>query len=123
MLYKISQNKKVINVKLTLITLSLLVSFSANAGLLDSFKDPATLILNQKSCFYGRAAGEIVDGKFIVQNIKVIAILKKLDKNRITLENQILEPKTSIVLNISVKDNQVEGALTNGQPFIGCKLD
>ena len=106
-----------------LFLLALLFSGNTHAGWFDSFKDPATIILNQKNCFYGRADGEIVDGKFIVQNIKVIAILKKLDKNRITFENQILEPKTSIVLNVSVKDNYVEGAIGNGQPFIGCKLD
>lgn len=109
--------------KSTLAIPFLLISVFANAGLLDSLKDPATLILNQKDCRFGKSTGEIVDGKYIVAGSRVLVVLKKLDGNRVTFENQTLEPKTTVVLNIKLKDGWVEGGVGDGQPFIGCKLN
>lgn len=102
---------------------SLLISFSANAGWLDSFKEPATLILNQSECYLGSARGEMVDGRFIVSGVSVITVLKKIDKNRVVYESQYPENQSKFILNISIKDGFVQGAVGSGRAIIWCKLN
>lgn len=105
-----------------LIFLSLLISTNVNAGLFDSFKDPATLILNQKNCRLGNYPAEIIDGKLILGGLRVAAVLKKLDKNRITYENQSSEPKTSAVLTVEIKNGWVQAGYSQDRMFFGCEL-
>lgn len=103
--------------------LFLLISTNVNAGLFDSFKDPATLILNQKDCRLGQASGEIVNGNFIVRGIAVIAILKKIDKTRISFENlNTSEISRPIVLNVQVIDKQITVSLSDGRRLISCNV-
>lgn len=102
---------------------SLLASFHTYAGWLDSFKEPATLILNQNDCYIGSARGEIVDGRFIVSGVSVITVLKKIDKNRVVYESQHPENQRKFILNIFIKDGFVQGAVGSGRTIIWCKLN
>ncbi len=104
-----------------LIILAILISTNVYAGLFDSFKDPATLILNQKDCRLGNYPAEIIDGKLIV-GLGVAAVLKKLDKNRITYENQNTNPKSTAVLIVEVRDGWVQAGYTQERIFLGCRL-
>jgi hypothetical protein len=108
--------------KFTFTFFSLLISCSAYAGLFDSFKDPATLILNQKDCLFSNHPVEIIDGKLIAAGVRVLVILKKLDKNRITYENQNMEPKRTAVLIVERKAGTVQAGLSQDNMFIVCKL-
>ena len=100
-----------------------LLTGNAYAGLFDSFKDPATLILNQKNCQIGQAAGEIVNGSFIVRGIAVVAVLKKIDKSRISYErlstDEIHRP---IILNVEVGNKQIAVNLPDGRRLISCNM-
>ena len=102
---------------------SLLISLNANAGWLDSFKEPATLILNQSECYLGSARGEIVDGIFFVLGVSVITVLKTIDKNRVVYESQYPDNQNKFILNISIKDGFVQGAVGSGRAIIWCKLN
>ena len=56
------------SIRMTMTMLFLWVA-PAEAGILDFFKSPAELIMNQKTCFYmSKLVGETVSGKFIVES-------------------------------------------------------
>jgi hypothetical protein len=102
--------------------LIVLLTGNAYAGLFDSLKDPATLILNQKDCLLSNNPVEIIDGKLIAAGVRVLVILKKLDKNRITYENQNMEPKRTAVLIVERKAGTIQAGLSQDNMFIVCKL-
>ncbi|AKD25162.1 hypothetical protein CL55_00008290 [Polynucleobacter duraquae] len=102
--------------------LVLLFSCNAHAGLFDSFKDPATLILNQKQCFIGGNAGEMINGDFIVNGVAVIFKLKKLDKNRVSFERMRNEDSAPFVANVKVMGSQINTFAPNGSVLIYCNL-
>ena len=103
--------------------LLILLSGNAYAGLFDSFKDPSTLILNQKDCRLGQASGEIVNGNFIVRGVAVIAILKKIDKSRISFENlNTSEVSRPIILNVEIVNKQISVSLPDGRRVISCNI-
>ena len=106
-----------------LFLLALLFSGNTYAGLFDSFKDPATLILNQKQCFIGSNAGEMINGDFIVNGVAVIFKLKKLDKNRVTFERMRNEDSAPFVANVKVMGGQVNTYAPNGSVLIYCNLN
>jgi hypothetical protein len=109
--------------KFTFTVFSLLISHSAFAGWLDSFKDPASLILNQKQCFIGSNAGEMINGDFIVNGVAVIFKLKKLDKNRVTFERMRNEDSPPFVANVKVMGSQINTFAPNGSVLIYCNLN
>lgn len=102
---------------------SLFVSCSACAGWLDSFKDPATLILNQKQCYIGSNAGEMINGDFIINGVAVIFKLKKLDKNRVTFERMRNEDTAPFVASVKVMGSQINTYAPNGSVLIYCNLN
>lgn len=100
--------------------LAILISANAYAGLFDSFKDPATLILDQKDCQLGQANGEIVKGNFIFRGATVVAKLKKVDKNRVSYESDLTQQP--LVLNVKMDNKQLFASLPNGRVIIACNL-
>ena len=59
-----------------LTSLMIFISFTASAGIFDGFKDQSDLIQNQKKCVYfNQVQGEMVDGKFLYGNTRVLAEL------------------------------------------------
>lgn len=109
--------------KFTFAVFSLFISFSVCAGWFDSFKDPATLILNQKQCYIGSSSGEIIDGNFIINGVAVIFNLKKLDKNRVTFQRMRNEDSAPFVASVKVIGNQINTFAPNGSALIYCNLN
>lgn len=108
--------------KLVLAILCIFIFASASAGILDSFKDPATLILNQKDCYLASSSGEIVDGSYIVKGVAIVVKLKKLDKNRLSFESVRSEGSAPFVVNVKVEGKQVITYAPNVSPLIYCNL-
>ncbi len=108
--------------KFILVALSFFISSAVHANWLNSFKDPATLILNQKDCLLGTTAGEMADGNFIVRGQAVVAKLKKLDKTRASYEMVGFEDKSVIVLNVVFVNKQIVATLPNNRELIICNL-
>ena len=96
---------------------------NANAGLFDSFKDPASLILNQKSCFLGLGSGEIVDGNYIVNGVAIVVNLKKLDKNRASFDASRGNAASPFVVKVEVVGKQIKTFAPDGRELIYCNLD
>lgn len=109
--------------KLAVAILSVFISANASAGIFDAFKDPATLILNQKSCYLGSGSGEIVDGNYIVNGVAIVVRLKKLDKNRLSFQSMGAEAPAPFVVNVRVDGKQVITYAPNGSPLIYCNLN
>ncbi len=104
-----------------------LSSSLASASIFDSFKDPSDLIQNQKKCWYfNQVQGEMVDGKFLYANIRVLAEFKKLGKDRLSFKRivNIEEGETAptLVLSLSKKNNQINASLPNGTVVLTCSL-
>lgn len=99
----------------------------ASAGIFDNFKDQSDLIQNQKKCLYfSELQGEVIGGKFLYLNIRVLAEFKKLDKNRITFKRLVNieegETAPTLVLSLSKKNNQINAALPDGTIVLSCTL-
>lgn len=109
--------------KLVLAILYIFISATASAGIFDLFKDPATLILNQKDCYLASGAGEIVDGSYIVKGVAIVVKLKKLDKNRLSFESLGSEGSAPFVVNVRVEGKQVITYAPNGSTLIYCNLN
>ena len=109
--------------KRVVVILSVFISANAGAGILDSFKDPATLILNQKDCYLASSSGEILDGSYIVKGAAIVVKLKKLDKNRLSFESMRSEGSAPFVVNVKVEGKQVISYAPNGSPLIYCNLN
>lgn len=91
----------------------------ANGSILEKFKDPATLILNNNNCsLYNGVKLEVVDGQVLYKNTVVIAYITKLDKSRV----QILftDQTTPLVLTIKKIDDELFANLPNGNFLIRC---
>ncbi|MEO0048648.1 MAG: hypothetical protein RLZZ410_1607 [Pseudomonadota bacterium] len=110
-----------------LIAISLISIKSASAGLLDGFKDSSDLMLNQKKCLYvNQVQGEMVDGKFLYRNTRVIAEFKKLGKERISFKRLVNldEGETAPVLVLTVyrKNNQLYATISDGTIVLSCSI-
>lgn len=108
--------------KFILVALSFFISSAVHANWLNSFKDPTTLILNQRDCFLGATAGEMVDGNFIVGGQAVVAKIKKLDKSRVSYELLRSEERRVIVLDVVLANKQIVATLPNNRELIICNL-
>lgn len=109
--------------KLILVIFSVFISANVSAGIFDAFKDPATLILNQKDCYLASSSGEIVDGSYIVKGVAIIVKLKKLDKNRLSFEYTSTETSAPFVARVEVVGKQIKTLAPNGSPLIYCNLN
>lgn len=99
----------------------------ASAGIFDSFKDQSDLVQNQKKCVYfNQVQGEMVDGKFLYGNTRVLAEFKKLGKDRLSFKRLVNieegETAPTLVLSLSKKNNQISAALPNGTIVLSCTL-
>ncbi len=103
-----------------LILIILLLSNFSHASVLDSFRDPSTVILNQKDCYLGSTKGEIADGNYIVNNLVIVARLKKLDEARVSYESSITE--RPLLLRVEISNKQISAYMPNNQPLIICNL-
>lgn len=108
--------------KFILIAFSFFISTTAHANWLNSFKDPSTLILNQRDCFLGTTAGEMADGNFIVGGQAVVAKIKKLDKSRVSYEMLRSDERRVIVLDVVLVNKQIVATLPNSRELIICNL-
>ena len=64
--------------------LALMSSGTACAALLDFFKSPSDLIMNQKNCtFMKNMTGEVISGRFVLSGAgAVVMSMEKVDDNR-----------------------------------------
>lgn len=101
-------------------------SCSVNAGILDAFSDPSTQILNQKNCwlFSEIRRGQMIEGKFIFNNQKILADFKKLDKNRVVFRRLFnLDPgetPSEIVLLVHKQDKNISASFSDGRVVLNC---
>jgi hypothetical protein len=103
-------------------TLTLLLYFSASfvqAGILDSFKHPSELILNQKNCQFGNGKKiEIVNGQVIVNNAMIVASIKKVDNSRVAFNFE--DDNTLIILSISKTKDTLTAIAPSKRILIEC---
>ncbi len=108
-------------------SLFLIFSSLTQAGILDGLKSPSELLQNQKSClFFNRVQGEMVDGKFLYGNIRVLAEFKKLGKDRISFRRlgntEDGESFAVLVLSVVKEKNNLFALLPNGTIVLSCTL-
>lgn len=117
--------------KRAVILLLALISWgTAWAGVLDWFKSPVELIMNQKNCTYlnKQMPGEMINGKFIFsprQRVVVALIsLEKLDSNRVVARRESGEDRRALVLDVKKSDGAVSATLAlpdgNAVLFVEC---
>jgi len=98
------------------------------AGILDSFKDPSELILNQRDCWlYSEYRnGQMINGKFIINEYRVLGEFTKLDKKRVTFKRFNFEPGETppeLLLNVAKEGKRINASLPiNGRTILSCSL-
>ena len=113
-----------------IVLLALISWGTAWAGVLDWFKSPVELIMNQKNCTYlnRQMPGEMINGKFIFsprQGVVVVLIsLEKLDSNRVVARRESGEDRRALVLDVKKSDGAVSATLAlpdgNAVLFVEC---
>ena len=113
-----------------ILLLALISWGTAWAGVLDWFKSPVELIMNQKNCTYlnRQMPGEMINGKFIFsprQGVVVVLIsLEKLDSNRVVARRESGEDRRALVLDVKKSDGAVSATLAlpdgNAVLFVEC---
>lgn len=109
------------------ILLYLGLAAGVNASMLDSFRSPSELLQNQKRCwFFNQVQGEMIEGKFLFANIRVLAEFKKLGRDKVSFRRlgSFEEGEVSPVLALSVvKDkSNLFALLPNGTIVLSCSL-
>ena len=107
--------------------LALTLCSAARGGVLDFFKSPAELIMNQKNCVFmkqnsGGIAGEVLNGKFIFSpqrgTVVVLISMEKLDDNRVAARMERTEDHQVVVLDVKKNKSEVTAGFTAQQVTI-----
>ena len=98
-----------------------LFSCTANAGVLDRFKDNSSLLMNNSNCYFGNGKQiEISNGNVIVNGVVVVGYVSKIDKDRVSFD--FAGDGNPFILNLKRKDKMIEATVPNGKILITCKL-
>jgi hypothetical protein len=123
-------------IKAAIVLLALMSCGTAWGGVLDYFRSPAALILNQKNCTFmkqsypGGIAGETLSGRFIFSPaagvVVVMMSMERLDDNRVVARMERSENRDLLVLHVKKSKGAVTASVTYPQGailFLECTLE